>query len=47
MDGMKEKIAWVCKTKPAGTYDNWMQSFGEDFVPGYSAKGKRMIDMMM
>ncbi|KAK5655563.1 hypothetical protein OQA88_5494 [Cercophora sp. LCS_1] len=47
-DGFKtsvvETVSRLCRDKAGTTYDTWMQPFGEKFVEGYSAVGKRTID---
>ncbi|KAK4042290.1 hypothetical protein C8A01DRAFT_44673 [Parachaetomium inaequale] len=43
-DTVIEGISWLCRNKPETTYDTFMQPFGEQFVPGYSAVGHRVID---
>ncbi|PNP37113.1 hypothetical protein TGAMA5MH_10996 [Trichoderma gamsii] len=40
-----ESIIHLCMTKPNTTYDNWMQPFGDRYVPGYSSKGHDLIDI--
>ncbi|KAK3298094.1 uncharacterized protein B0H64DRAFT_358369 [Chaetomium fimeti] len=33
--GLNETIVWLCNTKPASTYDTWMQPWGEAYVSDY------------
>ncbi|KAL7930235.1 hypothetical protein V8C35DRAFT_324468 [Trichoderma chlorosporum] len=40
-----ESIIHLCMNKPNTTYDNWMQSFGDRYVAGYSSKGHDLIDI--
>ncbi|RYP69455.1 hypothetical protein DL771_006107 [Monosporascus sp. 5C6A] len=43
-DGVNDTIVWLCETKPATTYDNWMQPWGDRYVANFSAEGHRRID---
>ncbi|EAQ87064.1 hypothetical protein CHGG_08317 [Chaetomium globosum CBS 148.51] len=43
-DGLNETVIWLCSTKPASTYDTWMQPWGEAYVANYSAVGSRLFD---
>ncbi|CAG8953905.1 hypothetical protein HYFRA_00010866 [Hymenoscyphus fraxineus] len=47
--GINKTICDLATTKPATTYDNFMQSFGEAHVPGYKEgyQGKRGIDLVL
>ncbi|KAI0024470.1 hypothetical protein F4780DRAFT_602850 [Xylariomycetidae sp. FL0641] len=42
--GTNQTFIWMCQTKPAATYDTWLQGWGDYFVEGYSAVGNRSID---
>ncbi|KAI0394014.1 hypothetical protein F5Y17DRAFT_276899 [Xylariaceae sp. FL0594] len=44
LSGTNETFTWLARTKPATTYDTWLQPWGEAYVPGYSAKGHRSFD---
>jgi hypothetical protein len=43
-EGLLDTLTWLCRTKPATTYDSALQPFGENHVPGYSAVGHRIYD---
>ncbi|KAI1636615.1 hypothetical protein F4809DRAFT_608222 [Biscogniauxia mediterranea] len=45
ISGTNETFIFFCETKPDVTYDTWLQGWGEEFVPGYSAVGHRAVDM--
>ena len=38
-DGVNSTLTGLCQSKPATTYDTFMQPFGQ-FVEGYDPKGK-------
>ncbi|AEO70991.1 uncharacterized protein THITE_2058287 [Thermothielavioides terrestris NRRL 8126] len=42
--GVNETFIWLCRTKPATTYDTYMQPWGERYVSNYTAQGHRVID---
>ncbi|KAK3630127.1 hypothetical protein LTR56_017653 [Elasticomyces elasticus] len=46
-EGVKEIMCGLCRTKPATTYDNFVSDFGDQFVEGYSTKGRRPFDLIM
>ncbi|KAH8647816.1 hypothetical protein BX600DRAFT_503180 [Xylariales sp. PMI_506] len=46
-EGVNETIVWLCETKPATTYDTWMQPWGEHFVANYSTKGGTFFDQIL
>ncbi|KAK3632476.1 hypothetical protein LTR56_016358 [Elasticomyces elasticus] len=46
-DGVKEIMCGLCRTKPETTYDNFVADFGDQFVEGYSTKGRRPFDLIM
>jgi hypothetical protein len=39
-------LCGVCRVKPETTFDNFLRDYGERFVEGYSAAGKRIIDVL-
>ncbi|KAH9897400.1 hypothetical protein F4778DRAFT_782986 [Xylariomycetidae sp. FL2044] len=39
-----ETFTWLCATKPAATYDNQLQPWGERYVPDYNTTGHLRID---
>ncbi|EEU35089.1 uncharacterized protein NECHADRAFT_44823 [Fusarium vanettenii 77-13-4] len=43
-DGLNNTIIWLCQSKPATTYDTWMQPWGDNYVSGYQPEGKRLFD---
>ncbi|MCJ1330264.1 hypothetical protein MMC10_006947 [Thelotrema lepadinum] len=45
-DGVTEILCSFCRDKPETTYDNFMASYGERYVEGYSLEGKMLIDGM-
>ncbi|KAK4117851.1 hypothetical protein N656DRAFT_804894 [Canariomyces notabilis] len=45
--GWVETMQWLCRTKPATTYETFMQGYGDEYVPGYSAVGHRMVDRIV
>ncbi|KAI0818077.1 hypothetical protein GGR55DRAFT_685504 [Xylaria sp. FL0064] len=42
--GTNKTFVWLAATKPATTWDTWLQPWGDAFVPGYSAVGHRSFD---
>ncbi|KAI0409575.1 hypothetical protein F4802DRAFT_544584 [Xylaria palmicola] len=42
--GTNKTFVWLAQTKPATTYDTWLQPWGDAFVDGYSAVGYRTFD---
>lgn len=44
LSGTNKTFAWLALTKPATTWDTWLQPWGEAYVPGYSAVGHRSFD---
>ncbi|KAK4949562.1 hypothetical protein LTR10_012180 [Elasticomyces elasticus] len=46
-EGVKEIMCGLCRTKPETTYDNFVADFGDQFVEGYSTKGRRPFDLIM
>ncbi|KAK3368321.1 hypothetical protein B0H63DRAFT_504253 [Podospora didyma] len=45
--GVNDTVTWLCQTKPSTTVDNWMQPWGEHYVPGYSPVGQRAFDRLL
>jgi hypothetical protein len=49
-DGMKDFLidttVRLCSMKPETTYKNFQGDFGEEYLEGYSRKGKRIVDLM-
>lgn len=43
---VKDLACALCIEKPETTYDNWVSSYGEEYVEGYTLKGKRLVDQM-
>ncbi|UPK92431.1 hypothetical protein LCI18_003366 [Fusarium solani-melongenae] len=43
-DGMNNTIIWLCQSKPATTYDTWMQPWGDNYVSSYQSEGNRLFD---
>ncbi|KAI9903715.1 hypothetical protein N3K66_000244 [Trichothecium roseum] len=41
-----QSFIWLCGTKPATTYDTWMQPWGENYVEDYEPVGKRRFDLI-
>jgi len=46
LPGINQTVVALCVTKPASTYDSWQQTFGDTFVPNYSAVGYRIFDVI-
>ncbi|KAG0649646.1 hypothetical protein D0Z07_4060 [Hyphodiscus hymeniophilus] len=46
-DGVIEEMCGLCRTKPETTYENFVSSFGTEYVNGYSAKGHRLLDVTL
>ncbi|KAH7187676.1 hypothetical protein BKA60DRAFT_613402 [Fusarium oxysporum] len=44
-DGLNNTIIWFCQSKPATTYDTWMQPWGDSYVSSYHSKGNRFFDV--
>ncbi|KAI0101655.1 hypothetical protein GGR51DRAFT_529764 [Nemania sp. FL0031] len=44
LSGTNKTFVWLAQTKPATTYDTWLEPWGEAFVEGYSAVGHRSFD---
>jgi hypothetical protein len=44
---VKDKFVWLCRIKPATTYETTIQPWGDNFVEGYSAIGHRAIDRIL
>ncbi|RWA14775.1 hypothetical protein EKO27_g351 [Xylaria grammica] len=44
LSGTNKTFTWLAQTKPATTWDTWLQPWGDAFVPGYSAVGHRSFD---
>ncbi|KAI1163631.1 hypothetical protein F5B18DRAFT_303257 [Nemania serpens] len=44
--GVNQTFVWLAETKPATTYDTFMQAWGDAFVPGFSAVGHRAFDLI-
>ncbi|KAI1757281.1 hypothetical protein F4782DRAFT_482178 [Xylaria castorea] len=44
LSGTNETFTWLARTKPATTWDTWLQPWGEAYVEGYSAIGHRSFD---
>ncbi|KAI1119386.1 hypothetical protein F5Y14DRAFT_395100 [Nemania sp. NC0429] len=44
LEGVNQTFIWLAETKPATTYDTFMQAWGDAFVPGFSAVGHRAFD---
>ncbi|KAI0428399.1 hypothetical protein F5Y09DRAFT_313036 [Xylaria sp. FL1042] len=44
ISGTNKTFVWLAATKPATTWDTWLQPWGDAFVPGYSAVGHRSFD---
>ncbi|KAK4150608.1 hypothetical protein C8A00DRAFT_17902 [Chaetomidium leptoderma] len=42
--GFNETMVWLCRTKPAATYDTWMQPWGDRYVADYASEGNLRID---
>ncbi|KAI1326709.1 hypothetical protein F5Y16DRAFT_373785 [Xylariaceae sp. FL0255] len=42
--GTNATFTWFAAHKPAGTYNNAMEAFGTENVPGYNATGHRLYD---
>jgi hypothetical protein len=36
----------LCSMKPDTTYNNFQGDFGEEYLEGYSRKGKRFVDLI-
>jgi hypothetical protein len=47
LDAIIETMHWLCATKPITTYENFMQGWGEVFVPGYTSVGNRTVDRVL
>ncbi|CAJ2513075.1 Uu.00g011940.m01.CDS01 [Anthostomella pinea] len=45
--GVNRTLVWLCRSKPATTYDTFMQPWGDDFVANYSSIGKRAFDLIL
>ncbi|GAP85523.1 putative cyanamide hydratase [Rosellinia necatrix] len=44
--GTNETWVWLAATKPVATYNTIVEPFGTAFVPGYSAIGHRVFDLI-
>lgn len=44
--GIRKIMCGLCKTKPETTYDNFVGTYGEKYVEGYSLEGKKMVDIL-
>ncbi|KAI0970265.1 hypothetical protein F4678DRAFT_436269 [Xylaria arbuscula] len=44
--GSNETFTEIAARKPAGTYNTFLQPFGEHYVPGYNASGKILFDLI-
>ncbi|KAI0408467.1 hypothetical protein F4802DRAFT_415184 [Xylaria palmicola] len=44
--GTNETFTWFAATKPASTYNTFIQDFGTAFVPGFNATGHRLFDVI-
>ncbi|KAF2434739.1 hypothetical protein EJ08DRAFT_581472 [Tothia fuscella] len=44
VSGLNDTIVWLCQTKPASTYDTWMQTWGDRYVAEYSQNKVNRID---
>ncbi|KAI1828502.1 hypothetical protein F4861DRAFT_487940 [Xylaria intraflava] len=44
ISGTNSTFVWFATTKPATTYDTWLEPWGNAYVPGYSAVGHRSFD---
>ncbi|KAH6976555.1 hypothetical protein BKA56DRAFT_674995 [Ilyonectria sp. MPI-CAGE-AT-0026] len=44
-DGLNNTIIWLCQSKPATTYDTWMQPWGDSYVSSYHSEGNRFFDV--
>ncbi|KAI1168842.1 hypothetical protein F5B18DRAFT_596926 [Nemania serpens] len=47
LSGTNLTFVWLAQTKPATTYDTWLQPWGDAFVSGYSAVGRRAFDSIV
>lgn len=47
MNGLKEVMCGLCRTKPETTYDNTVGEWGDKFVEGYSREGKLTADLLL
>jgi hypothetical protein len=45
--GVVNTLCGFCRSKPETTYDSFVGDFGEEFVEGYSKKGKRSFDVIV
>ena len=43
---IRETMCRLCRTKPETTYDNFVGSYGERFLEGFSLKGKQQVDRL-
>lgn len=43
---LKGAMCALCKEKPETTFDNFVAGYGEEYVEGYSLKGKRIVDLL-
>ncbi|KAI1428227.1 hypothetical protein F5Y12DRAFT_711202 [Xylaria sp. FL1777] len=44
ISGTNKTFVWLATTKPATTWDTWLEPWGNAYVPGYSAVGHRSFD---
>ncbi|KAK0712365.1 hypothetical protein B0T26DRAFT_649868 [Lasiosphaeria miniovina] len=46
--GVNETIIWLCQTKPASTYNNWQQEWGQ-YVGGYEAEAEshKLVNVLL
>jgi hypothetical protein len=48
-ESMLKTVQWLCGKKPFSTYENFVQGWGEEVVPGYAetVKGNRTVDRVL
>ncbi|KAI1435253.1 hypothetical protein GGR50DRAFT_331235 [Xylaria sp. CBS 124048] len=46
VSGTNDTFVWLARTKPATTWDTWLQPWGDYYVEGYSAVGHRSFDII-
>ncbi|KAJ3579748.1 hypothetical protein NPX13_g815 [Xylaria arbuscula] len=45
--GSNITFTYLAGAKPAGSYNTFLQDFGEAYVPGYNATGHRLFDILL
>lgn len=45
--GSNLTFTYLAGAKPAGSYNTFLQDFGEAYVPGYNASGHRLFDILL